>query len=212
MFLAYTDASVKNNKALLAFVIIFEDKSKVRRKIVVNESDNNIAEALAIAELLSFLKYYNMRKGLIFFDSNGVKSQLKKRGRKIHNYLPKDTKQTLNNQQIRTQVIPRKYNLSHRICNEDKFFKSNIVSEINRSVYDSVPAYPDYFMQLSVLEEYRVIFNKPFATLHEVQIKLNKKIWLGKLVDDLEGVKVYQLYDKRIKVHGDTIIKITKVD
>jgi hypothetical protein len=52
MFLSYTDASVRNNKAYLAFVIVFEDKSVIRRRIVCNESDNNIAEALAIAELL----------------------------------------------------------------------------------------------------------------------------------------------------------------
>ncbi|MFC0472468.1 hypothetical protein ACFFHM_18760 [Halalkalibacter kiskunsagensis] len=96
MFLAYTDASVKNNKAFLAFVIVFEDKSIISKRIVIDESDNNVAEALAISELLSFLKYYNLKDGLILFDSNGVKSQLKKRGRKIHKFLPKDIKKTLN--------------------------------------------------------------------------------------------------------------------
>ncbi|WP_352523306.1 hypothetical protein [Heyndrickxia oleronia] len=43
-------------------------------------------------------------------------------------------------------------------------------------------------------------------------MKLNKKIWLGDLVEDSDGVKVYTIHDKRIKVYEDTIVKISKVD
>ncbi|WP_066065284.1 hypothetical protein [Neobacillus soli] len=212
MFIGYSDASVKNMKAYLAFVIVFEDQSIIRRRIVVNESDNNIAEALAIKELLSFLRYYNMKNGLILLDSNGVKNQLKKKGRQIHKYLSKDTKKTLRNLQIRTQVIPRKLNVAHKICYKDQFFESSPLLGIDRTYYKRVEGYPDLFLQLSAFEEYRRLFNKTFATFHEAQMKLNKKIWVADLVEDLDGFTVFQLHNKRIKVHGDTIVKITKVN
>jgi len=212
MFVAYSDASVRNQKAFLAFVIIFEDKSKIRRRIVVDESDNNIAEALALSELLSFLKYHNLTKGIILFDSNGLKCQLKKKKGKIRNYLPKNINVILRTLEIRTQVIPRKYNIAHRICYLDKCSKSNAVSEIDRAIYSNIPDFPQHFMQFSVLEEYRQLFNKHFATFHEAQMKLNKKIWLADLIEDMDGVKLYAIHDKRIKVVDDTIVKISKVN
>jgi hypothetical protein len=212
VFIAYTDASIGNKKAYLAFVAVFEDKSIIRRRIVVNESDSNIAEALAIKELLSFLVFYNFRGGLILLDSNGVKSQLKKKGRKIHKYLPKDTKEILRNLQIRTQVIPRKYNVAHGICYEDKFLKSNSVSSINRLFLQKQPEYPHYLMQLSVLEEYKQLFNKLRMTFHEAQMKLNKKIWLADLVEEVADFKVYVIHNMKIKVYRDTIVKLNKGD
>lgn len=212
MFVAYTDCSIRGGTGFLAFIIIFEDKNKIKRRIVVNESDSNIAEAMAISELLSFLSYYNIRDGLLLIDSNGVKKQLRKKSRKLDKHIPKDTYKALRSLNVRTQVIPGKFNLAHRVCYENKYFTSHPISLINRRYYQKIANYPDYFMQLSVLEEYRQLYNKRFATFHEAQMKLNKKIWLGDLVENLDGVKVYQLHDKKIKVHGDTIIKITKVN
>ncbi|MGG1400192.1 hypothetical protein ABE288_20570 [Bacillus salipaludis] len=212
MFLAYADASVKNKTAHLAFVIVFEDKSVVYRRIVVDESDNNNAEALAITELLSFLNYYKLKKGLILLDSNVVKSQLKKKGRKIHKYLPNNTKETLKYLEIRTQVIPRKYNVAHRVCYTDKAYESTPIPAINRGYYRKVENYPDYFLQLSAFEEYRRLFNKPFSTFHDAQLKLNKKIWLAEPVEDSDGIKVYEIHDKRIKVFRETIVKIYSVN
>ncbi|WP_404323936.1 hypothetical protein LG298_09790 [Cytobacillus firmus] len=212
MFVAYTDCSIKEGTAFLAFVIVFEDKRVIRRRIVCNETDSNIAEALAINELLSFLCRYNFRDGLLLFDSNGVKKQLKKKNRLIHKYIPKDTYRELRGLNVRTQLINRKLNLAHRICRCDKYLPSHPISLINRKYYQSVENYPDLYLQPSVLKEYREIYNKRSATFHEAQMKLNKKIWLADLVEDLDGVKVYQLHDKRIKVHGDTIVKISKVN
>ncbi|WP_155928732.1 hypothetical protein [Bacillus sp. UNC41MFS5] len=191
VFIAYTDCSVKGGTTFLAFVIIFEDKSIIRRRIVVDESDSNVAEALAISELLSFLRYYNLRDGLLLFDSNGVKKQLRKKSSKLHKHIPKDTYKGLRNLNVRTQVFPRKFNLAHRVCYENKCFTSHPISLINRSYYQKIENYPDYFIQLSVLEEYRQLYKKRLATFHEAQMKLNMKRWLGDIVEDLDGVKVY---------------------
>jgi hypothetical protein len=157
---------------------------------------------LAISELLSFLKYYNLQRGLILLDSNGVKSQLKKKGRKIHQFLPKHTKKILNDLHIRTQVIPRKYNVAHKLSQSDKFQQSNTISTINRSHYENVPEYPQYTIQLSVLEEYRQLFNKRFATFHEAQMKLNKKIWLADLIEEVGDIRIYESHHRRIKVYS----------
>jgi hypothetical protein len=141
-----------------------------------------------------------------------VKRQLKKKGRKIHKYLPKDTKETLRKLQIRTQVIPSKYNAAHNICYKDQFFESSSIQTINRDYYGRVDGYQALYLQLSAFEEYKRLFNKRFATFHEAKMKLNKKIWLADRVEDLNGVKIYQFHDKQIKVHGNTIVKITKVN
>lgn len=210
MYIAYTDASVKEGYAFLAFVIFFENNMRIKRRIVVNGiNDSNIAEALAVSELISFLKNYNFKKGLILLDSNGVKNQLKKKGRKIHNYLPADFKNTLFNLKIRTQVIPRKYNVAHSLCYTGNFSKSSHVSDIKLS---RLPDYPDYYMQLSVLEEYRKLYNEPLVTFHKAQWNLNKKIWLNDHVEKLDTVKIYVNQDIRIKVIDDTLVKIWKVN
>lgn len=210
MYIAYTDASIKDGKkAFLAFKIFFEDKRTICRRIVVNDvTDSNIAEALAVIELLTFVKYYNLKKGLILFDSNYVKSQLRKKG----GNLPNNIKKTLQNLQIRTQVINRKYNVAHRICYKDKFFVSSAISDIERSCYSRVPDYPAYYLQPSVLEDYRSLYNKRYATFHEAQSKLNKQIWYADLIENSDGVKVYAIHDRRIKVHENTIVKISKVN
>ncbi|WP_419883937.1 hypothetical protein ACN6MY_10895 [Peribacillus sp. B-H-3] len=207
--MAYTDASVKGKKASLAFLIVFEDKSIVRRRVVVDESNNNIAEALAFAELVSFLKYYNITKGIILFDSDYVKSRLKKKNKRLRR---RGEKRTLSTQQIRTQLIPRKINVAHSLSYEDKFVISNPISTINRSYYHRVPAYPEYLMQLSVLDEYRQLYNKRFATFHDVQMNLNKKIWLADLDEEIGDIKIFEIQDKRIVVYRDTIIKLSRAN
>lgn len=213
MFIAYTDCSIKKNKAYLAFVIVFENNSVIRKRIVFDESDNNIAEALAIAELLSFLCYYNIRDGLLLFDSNGVKKQLRRKKRKLLKHTPKDTYyKSLKILNVRTQVIPRRLNLAHRVCYENKYFASHPISSINRNCYQNITNYPDLYLQPSVLEEYRQLYNKRYATFHEAQMKLNKQIWLADLVEELGDLKVYAIHDKRIRVFGETIIKINKVN
>ncbi|MCM3706432.1 hypothetical protein M3205_11970 [Cytobacillus firmus] len=212
MFIAYSDASVKNNKAYLAFLIVFEDKSIIGRRIIVNETDSNIAEALAINELLSFLRRYNFRDGLLLFDSNGVKKQLKRKNRQIHKYIPKDTYRELRGLNVRTQLINRKLNMAHRISRCDKYLPSQPISLINRKYYQSIENYPDLYLQASVLKEYREIYNKRSATFHEAQMKLNKKIWLADLVEENGEMKIYEIHDKRIHVYGDTIIKLSRIN
>ncbi|MFU8691623.1 hypothetical protein ACNA6I_17445 [Rossellomorea sp. FS2] len=212
MFIAYTDASIKEEKAYLAFLIIFEDKSMVRRRIIVNQTDSNIAEALAINELLSFLRYYKFTNGLILFDANGVKKQLKWKYRQIHKYIHKNTYKELRKLNVRTQLINRKLNLSHKICQHDKYLQSHPISKINRKCYLSAEKSPELYMQPSVLKEYREIYNKHFVTFHEAQMNLNNIICLADLVEDTEGTKVYAISNRRIKVTNDTVVKLWKVN
>ncbi|KEZ47161.1 ribonuclease H family protein [Metabacillus indicus] len=212
MFISYTDASVKNNQAHLAFVVIFEDMSQIKRRIVIDESDSNIAEALAIAELLSFLRYYDISDGLLLFDSNGVKRQLKSKNRQIHKYIHKDTYKQLRLLNVRTQLINRKYNLAHKICHCDEYLPSRSISMINRMYYQHIVNYPDYFLQPSVLQEYRQIYNKRLASFHEAQMNLNKKIWMADLIEENGDIKNFEIHDKRIQVYGDTIIKLSRIN
>lgn len=222
MFIAYSDASVKGEETSLAFFIVFEDKSEIKRRIVVNERDNNVAEALALSELLVFLNYYNFKNGTILLDSEAVKIQLKKerknnkvrkRGRKNRLYLPKGVYKVLERLQIRTQLITRTRNVAHKVCHHKKeFMLSTPISKVNREYYQGLKTYQDYFMQQSVLNEYRKIHNNPSATFHEAQINLNKEIWLADLVEDTEMTKVYEIHEKRIKVVHDTVVKLWKVN
>lgn len=212
MFIAYTDASIKNKIAYLGFIIVFEDTSIIRRRIVVDESDNNIAEFLAICELVSFLEYYNMEKGLIIFDSNSAKHLMKQKRWKVYNYMPRNIVEAIRKLKIRTQVIPRKFNVAHKLSYQEKFRPSATISSLNRSYYNKVPDYPEYYLQLSVLSEYRKIYNRRFATFHEVQMNLNKKIWLAYLLEEHGDFKIYEIHDRRIHVYKDTIVKITRVN
>ncbi|MGU3394207.1 hypothetical protein ACNHOZ_08650 [Priestia sp. D51] len=221
MFIAYSDASVREGETSLGFFIVFEDKSEIRRRIVVNERDNNVAEALALSELLAFLNYYSLKKGTILLDSKAVKSQLKKeckhnkarkRDRKNRRNLPKGIYKVLEKLQIRTQLISRTRNVAHKVCCRKEFILSTPISQVNRKYYQVLGTYKDYFMQQSVLDEYRKIHNNPSATFHEAQIDLNKEIWLADLVEDTEMTKVYEIRDKRIKVVQDTMVKVCKVN
>ncbi len=207
IFIAYTDASIQNKRSVLAFTVVFEDKSKISKRIIVNQTNSNIAEALAFKELVSFLDNYNFENGIVLFDSNCIKSHLKKTG-----YISKKTKEIIKRLNVRTQIIPRKHNIAHQVCSGNKPLESTPIYNINRHYYKEVKDFPDYFLQLSVLAEYRQIYNKHFATYHEAQMKLSKKIWLGDLVEDSNGIKIYAIHDKRIEVHEDAIVKISKVN
>lgn len=86
---------------------MFEDKSIIRRRILVNEAKSGVAEALAFYELLSFLDYYNMKKGLVVFDAESIKSQLMHvSGKKQNKIITNNLIGILEKLQIRTQLIP----------------------------------------------------------------------------------------------------------
>ncbi|MED3822085.1 hypothetical protein ICR95_07760 [Priestia megaterium] len=221
MFIAYSDASVKGEETSLAFFIVFEDKSEIKRRIVVNERDNNVAEALALSELLAFLNYYNFKNGTILLDSEAVKIQLKKerknnkvrkRGRKNRLYLPKGVYKVLEKLQIRTQLINRTRNVAHKICHREEFMLSTQISKVNRNYYQALETYEDYFMQQSVLNEYRKVHNNPSATFHEAQINLNNTISLADIIEIESNFKTYQLQEKKIRVYKDTIVKLSKTE
>ncbi|MED5245124.1 hypothetical protein [Priestia sp. LL-8] len=221
MFIAYSDASVRDEETSLGFFIVFEDKSEIRRRIVVHEHDNNVAEAMALSELLAFLKYYNLKKGTILLDSNGVKAQLKKewknnnkvkkrRRNKKHRYLSKGVYKVLEKLQVRTQLITRTRNVAHKVCYGEEFILSTPISKVNRKYYQALETYKDYFMQQSVLDEYRKVHNTPSATFHEAQINLNNTISLADIIEIESDFRTYQLKEKKIRVYKDTIVKISE--
>ncbi|MCM3020092.1 hypothetical protein M3582_18595 [Priestia megaterium] len=221
MFIAYSDASVRDKETSLGFFIVFEDKSEIRRRIVVRERDNNVAEAMALSELLAFLKYYNLKKGTILLDSNGLKAQLKKGWRNNHKvkkrrknkkriYLSKGVYKVLEKLQVRTQLITRTRNVAHKVCYRENFMLSTPISKVNRKYYQGLETYKDYFMQQSVLDEYRKVHNNPSATFHEAQINLNNTISLANIIKVECDFKTYQLKEKKIRVYKDTIVKISE--
>ncbi|UYP10276.1 hypothetical protein [Priestia megaterium] len=221
MFIAYSDASVRDEETSLGFFIVFEDKSEIRRRIVVHERDNNVAEAMALSELLAFLKYYNLKKGTILLDSNGVKAQLKKewknnnkvkkrRRNKKRRYLSKGVYKVLEKLQVRTQLITRTRNVAHKVCYGEEFILSTPISKVNRKYYQALETYKDYFMQQSVLDEYRKVHNTPSATFHEAQINLNNTISLADIIEIESDFRTYQLKEKKIRVYKDTIVKISE--
>ncbi|MES9745392.1 hypothetical protein ABWK24_25315 [Priestia megaterium] len=221
MFIAYSDASVRDGETSLGFFIVFEDKSEIRRRIIVHECDNNVAEAMALSELLAFLKYYNLKKGTILLDSNGLKAQLKKgernndkvkkrRKNKKRIYLSKGVYKALEKLQVRTQLITRTRNVAHKVCYRENFMLSTPISKVNRKYYQGLETYKDYFMQQSVLDEYRKVNNNPSATFHEAQINLNNTISLANIIKIECDFKTYQLKEKKIRVYKDTIVKISE--
>ncbi|SFD02198.1 hypothetical protein SAMN05443252_11410 [Bacillus sp. OV322] len=81
MFVAYTDASIQHGRSFLSFVIEFENGNVVRKRIAIDETSSNMAEALAVLELTSFLSYYNFFKGILFLDLNAVINSI--RGKRV---------------------------------------------------------------------------------------------------------------------------------
>lgn len=213
MFVAYTDASVWDREegitTYLGFVIFFEDERAVFRRIKINESKSHIAEALAIKELLSFLNYYGIESGVILFDSYGVKKAIKRSDCQERQSIFLEIKRSLKKLKVRTQVIPRKYNLAHQLSYRDTFYKSSNVTMIKRSsYYKNIFEHPDCFLQPSAYEEFKEIYHKPLMPFHEAQMDLNNKIYYADLKLTEEEVNIYEIHGRRIKVFADTIVKI----
>ncbi len=154
MFIAYTDASVREGIAYLAFKIYFEDRSKIHRKIIIKQKDNQIAEAMALTELINFLDYYELRKGVILFDSTAVKKGLYIRSSKLYRRILYGKLYKLSKLKVRTQRISRKLNKAHIISKKETFYPSVNVSEIMRSYYKSIVDYPDLYLSFQAYEQY----------------------------------------------------------
>ena len=211
MFIAYTDASVQNNQTHLAFMIEFEDRSVVNRRVKVTESDNNVAEALAINELLSFLEYHKFYEGIILMDCNEVKKHLFKRKSKLSQLLEKNFKLTLKKLNVRTQLIPRKYNLAHQVCNSKKFIRSECISQIKRYDLQLQTNSTQFLLDFSAYLSYIKLIgkNRPY---HIAVRKLNKHIRLGEQLSEPDGSIIYKYYNRRLEVKDNTIKAIKLYD
>jgi ribonuclease HI len=212
MFIAYTDASVKAEAAYIGFIVEFEDGNVIRRRIVTTETDNNKAEALALFELTSFLQYYGLSRGVVLFDSKSVKRWLNNRGSKVHRKILQKVRNSLKKLEVRTQIIPRKINIAHRISYSGDYQSSTPVSTMNRYLYGNMESYPDFYLSLSAYEGYKRITGHKDRTFHHAQRKLNMNIWLGELVRVSNNVEEYAFYDLRIKVFEDCIISIRRTN
>lgn len=209
MFVSYTDASVKEDKTFLSFVIFFENSSVIRRKIVIQERNSNIAEALAISELLSFLRYYNFKHGLLLIDCNGVKKVMKRKKGKLHHFIPRHIRPTLQGLNVRSQLIPRELNIAHNVCSRDKYQRSSQISTISRGDITKYGKRSDYYVQLSVYAEYKQVVKEFSLTFHEVFRQLNKLLRKAKLVNEKDDTKLFEVSNMRITLNKDTMVKVS---
>lgn len=208
MFYAYADASVKENHTVLAFFVIFEDGSKIYRRIIVKESDNNAAEAMAISELLAFLKKYRFAKGLLLVDCKVVKRQLRNKYGYIYKYISKNTYQLIKKLNIRIRIVPRKMNMAHKICYRDMFIQSQSVSKIDRFEGKQLP---DFILELYAFSDFKMLFHFPNIYFHEAQVLVNDKIMQSKLIEKIGNSKIYVYENLKIKVDNGRIVKISNV-
>ncbi|MGE7663000.1 hypothetical protein ACQKL6_15050 [Peribacillus sp. NPDC097197] len=211
MFIAYTDASVKENSAYLAFVIEFEDQSIISRRILINESDNNLAEALALSELTAFLEYYNFNNGIILFDSRVVKQALSNKESKYHKKILWNVVSSWRKLGIKTQLISRKENIAHSVSYKGKYISSPRITTIDRQIFSAIENYPDYHLSLPVYFYLKRI-NQKRTNFNDAIRQLNQKIWLGELVSETKTKRVYAYYHKRITVSEEYIINISTVN
>ncbi|MGG3940963.1 hypothetical protein ABEV54_05805 [Peribacillus psychrosaccharolyticus] len=211
MFIAYTDASIKKGKVFLGFRIEFEDGSLLHRRIVSSKTDIDNAEAHALLELTQFLEYYGLDKGTILFDSGNVEYGFKNKKGKLYKAVLYQVDHSLEKLKVRTQLIPRKLNKAHRICNEKQFRASSIISAVSRDRYSSLGGFPDYYLSISAYNSYKELKKKRISFAGAYR-KLNEKIFVGELEFDLDDNKIYAFYDIRIKVFQDTIVSISKVN
>lgn len=211
MFVGYSDASIIDGVAYLGLYIEFEDGAVVRRRIVMSNEKIDMAEALALLELTSFLKFYEFSRGTILFDSSNIHYGLVNRQGRHYNEILYQVIEILDELEIKTQLIPRKSNKAHRISNRDHFIPSSFISSINHDKYRKIESYPDYYLLYPSYKAYKELTNTypPFPI---VQRKLNKKIWAGELVGETKNTKEYAFYDLRIKVYKDSIISVHKVN
>ncbi|KHE67129.1 hypothetical protein [Halobacillus sp. BBL2006] len=207
MFVSYTDASVKKGIAVLSFVIYFKDAKVIRKRIIVKESNNHIAEAYAISELLSFLSYYDIKNGLLLIDCNVVKEMIKRKRGKLYPHIPKHINYTLQKLNMRSQLILRDLNIAHEICSKNGFKRSTALSTVNwlkEVIIDS-----DYYIQFSVYEEYKQLVNKASLKFHDVLRQLNKLVKNANLVHEEGDTKLFENNNVGITLHKDTVVKVT---
>jgi hypothetical protein len=185
-------------------VIEFEDGSVVNRRLLVDVRKPHIAEALAVKELLAFLQYYRIEKGVILTDNKATINSIThdKEG------ILQGMFDIVHKMEIKIEHIPRRYNIAHDIAYCGSFVPSEKLSEIRRDYLKSLKDYPDYYLNVSVYESFRSALPHKNKSFHRYQRSINRKIWLGTLIEEDAG-KIFAYYDQRIKVVNDTVVSFS---
>jgi hypothetical protein len=208
VFIAYTDASIQRRSSFLSFVIEFENGDIIKRRISIDKQKTHIAEALAVKELLAFLQYYRFEKGVILTDNKATINSVKHDKEGILHGMY----EVVHKMGIKIEYIPRRYNIAHDIAYCGSFVPSEKLSEIRRDYLESLQAYPDYYLDISVYESFRNALPHKNKSFHRYQRSINRKIWLGILIEEDEVSKVFAYYDQRIKVVNDTVVSFSFAD
>jgi hypothetical protein len=161
---------------------------------------------LAVRELYSFLEWHGFKKGIVLLDNNeAINWIIFNKSRKLG-----CLHQSLISIDVKLQYIPRRYNIAHSIAHSNRYVPSRNILSIDRDHLSGLINYPDYELDLAVFEEFRKSQPKKTRSFHQYQRSLNKKIWLGDLIEEEEEYKLYAYYDLRIKVLDTIIVSVTK--
>ncbi|WP_175990482.1 hypothetical protein [Bacillus sp. Marseille-Q1617] len=187
-------------------MIEFEDGGLIHRRILIRERKIQLAEALAVKELYSFLQYHGFEKGIVLLDNkeaiNWIILNKSKRLEGLH--------QCLASAEVELQYIPRRYNIAHSLAHSNRYVPSSNVKSINRDHLSAFMNFPEYNLNIEVYEEFRKLYPKKTRCYHKYQKALNKKIWLGNVIEEGKDYSVYAYYDLRIKVSNDNIVSVSK--
>jgi hypothetical protein len=177
----------------------------IYRRITIKKKNIHLAEAISIIELNSFLEHYQFDNGVIHIDNRKAISIIRKnRG------WTKGLEKSLQSKRVDITYLPRRYNIAHRIAYRDRFVKSVLVSDVKRK---NLPEdFPNYKLSFELYEELKKSKPQKIIQYHKTQINLNKKIWLGSLLEKGEDYEVYAYYKLRIRVRNRVIVTISKAD
>jgi hypothetical protein len=157
---------------------------------------------------LAFLQYYRIEKGVILTDNKATINSIThdKEG------ILQGMFDILHTMGIKILHIPRRYNIAHDIAYCDIFVPSVKLSKIRRDYLESLKDYPDYYLDVSVYKSFRNALPHKNKSFHRYQRSINRKIWLGILIEEDEVSKVFAYYDQRIKVENDTVVSFSIAD
>jgi hypothetical protein len=161
---------------------------------------------LAVRELYSFLEWHGFEKGIVLLDNkeaiNWIIFNKSKKLECLH--------KSLASIDVKLQYIPRRYNVAHSIAHSNRYVPSRMVTSIKRDHLAKLIDFPDYTLDIATYENFRKSHHKKTRNFHQYQRSLNKKIWLGELIEEGEDYKVYAFYNLRIKVLNNTIVSVSE--
>ncbi|MGD6849611.1 hypothetical protein [Rossellomorea aquimaris] len=154
---------------------------------------------------MAFLQYYRIEKGVILTDNKATINSIThdKEG------VLQGINDIVHKMGIKIKHIPRRYNIAHDIAYCDIFVPSAKLSKIRRDYLQSLKDYLDYYLDVSVYERFRNELPHKNKSFHRYQRSINRKIWLGILIEEEDDGKTFAYYDQRFKVVDDTVVSFS---